>query len=332
MTRFRLATTALALAALSAAPAVAASASYHGSARNAHHGHGNGHSHGHPRPAKAFPTSIALPAGWRPEGIASGPRHQLYVGSIPTGAIYRADARTGEGAVLVPPREGRAAIGIEISRGVIWVAGGPTGKAFLYDAKTGADVATAELTTGDSFINDVAVVGRSAWFTDSRQPELRRVTLGTGGATTVTRLPITGAFQYDADPSTNEANGIVAIDRGRALLVVQSRTGKLFRVDAATGVSTEVVLAGGDLANGDGLLLAGPRELLVVRNRDNLIAQVRLDRRATSGTIVRTIADPDFRVPTTIAFQLGGLYAVNARFGTTPTPTTDYDIVRVDGR
>ncbi len=275
----------------------------------------------------SWPATIALPNAFAPEGIASNGRH-LFVGSIPTGAVYRADPRTGQGAVLVPPRAGRAAIGVKVAGKQLVVAGGTTGRAFIYDARTGADVADVALTSGNAFINDVAVGGRTAWFTDSRQPQLYKVDLANPTATTV---PITGAMQYDGDPATNEANGIVALKGGKQLLVVQSRTGQLFRIDAQTGVSVEVPIAGGPLTNGDGLLLIG-KTLFVVQNRLNQIAVIKLARDFSSGTIKQTITSPLFRVPTTLALSRGGLYAVNARFGTPPSPTTDYDVVRVPVR
>ena len=81
-----------------------------------------------------FPNVIALPNGWQPEGISVGNGTTFYVGSIPTGAVYRGDLRTGKGATLVQGASGRAAIGIEHDRGRIFVAGGTTGKAFVYDA------------------------------------------------------------------------------------------------------------------------------------------------------------------------------------------------------
>ena len=80
---------------------------------------------------------------FRPEGISIGNGTTFYVGSIPTGAVYRGDLRTGTGAVLVPGATGRAAIGVEFDRGLLYVAGGPTGKAFLYASETGALVASS---------------------------------------------------------------------------------------------------------------------------------------------------------------------------------------------
>ena len=62
---------------------------------------------------QSFPEVIRLPDGFQPEGIAIKGT-TFYVGSIPTGAVYRGNLRTGRGAVLVRPREGRAAIGLAL--------------------------------------------------------------------------------------------------------------------------------------------------------------------------------------------------------------------------
>ena len=67
----------------------------------------------------------------------------------------------------------------------------------------------------------------------------------------------------------------------------------------------------------------------MVRNQLNEIAVVKLNRPLDRGRVVTTLTDPDFDVPTTIAFQAGRLYAVNARFGTTDPQPARYDIVRV---
>jgi hypothetical protein len=44
---------------------------------------------------------------------------------------------------------------------------------------------------------------------------------------------------------------------------------------------------------------------------------------------VTRIRNPGFDVPTTVADHGRRLYAVNARFGTAPTPTTEYWITQV---
>lgn len=269
-----------------------------------------------------FPELIALPDGFRPEGIAIGNGPTFYVGSIGTGAIYRGDLRTGEGAILNPGATGRAAIGVVFDHGKLFVAGGPTGKGFVYDARTGALLATHQLTTEtDTFVNDVVVARGAAYFTDSRQPALYRV--GTGGNGGVTTIPLIGDIQYIAG---NNANGIEATPNGKTLVIVQSNTGKVFRVEPGSGETTEITLDE-TVVNGDGLLLDG-RTLYVVQNRLNQVAVVRLDTRLASGEVVTHITDPDFDVPSTIDEFGNRLYAVNARFTTPPTPTTAYSLAQ----
>jgi hypothetical protein len=121
-------------------------------------------------------------------------------------------------------------------------------------------------------------------------------------------------------------NGIVT--SGRRLIAVQSNTGLLFRINPFTG-RTRTIDLGRRLRNGDGLEIDGDI-LYVVRNQNNRIAVVDLNRRLTRGVVVDRITDEDFDVPTTAALLRRSLYAVNARFNTPPTPDTEYWITRVD--
>jgi sugar lactone lactonase YvrE len=204
--------------------------------------------------------------------------------------------------------------------------------AFVYDARTGEDLASYRLTpegTAATFVNDVVVTGKGAFFTDSLNQQLYVVPFGRGGRLPgqdkVRVLPLTGDLVYVAGFNLN---GIAADRGGRALLAVQSNTGLLFRINPRTGVTRQVDLGGSSLTNGDGLLLTG-RVLFVVRNQLNQIDVVKLNRSLDRGRVVATLTDRDFDVPTTIAFQAGRLYAVNARFGTTDPQPARYDIVRV---
>ena len=283
-------------------------------------------------PLQAFPDVIPLPGGFQPEGIAVGKGHTFYVGSIPTGAVYRGDLRTGEGAVLVRAQAGRMAIGLKYDErtGLLFVAGGPTGFAYIYDGETGANVDEIQLTTAESFINDVVITRDAAYFTNSRQPILYRVPLENNGdlpdSPTVEEIPLTGDYVFT--PNSFNANGIAATPNGDTLIIVNSVDGVLYSVDPDTGVATRIGLGGASVPHGDGILLQG-KTLYVVQNRLNQIAVVELNSDLTEGEIVDTITDSDFRVPTTIARFGNSLYAVNARFGTTPTPDTEYEVVRV---
>jgi hypothetical protein len=268
--------------------------------------------------------TIALPDEFRPEGIASGPKDSFYVGSIPQGSVYRGSYRTGEGEVLVPPHTGRNHTGLKVDRRFdrLFVSGGASKAIYVYDSETGEDVATFPLSDA-GFVNDVVLTRKAAYFTDSLVQQLYRVRIGKrGGLSEPTRIPITGELQYETGFN---ANGIEAVRNGRRLIVVQSNTGELFSVNARTGRSREIELDE-PLTNGDGMLLRG-RTLYVVRNENNLIAVVDLERRLRSGEVEEEITDPLLDVPTTIAPFKRFVYAVNARFDR-PDDSED-DIVRL---
>ena len=274
------------------------------------------------------PDQIPLPNAFQPEGIAAQGGF-IYVGSIPTGAVYRADIATGSGSVLVPSQAGRAAIGLKVDgRGRILVAGGGTGKAFMYDGTTGQDLASYTLTQATpTFVNDIVLTADAAWFTDSRNPVLYRVPLPADGSIagqeTVTTLPLSGDFQFVA--GVNNLNGIAFT--GQLLIVVQSNAGLLFTVDPATGATRTIDLGTETVVNGDGILLEG-QTLFVVQNRLNQVAVIDLSPDLATGTVRTRITNPSFDVPTTLTAAGPGLYAVNARFGIQVTPETPYSVIR----
>jgi sugar lactone lactonase YvrE len=318
--RLRLVVVLLALAlAVAAVTGASAGTGRHG------HGHATGaDDHGGGGGRTELPDRLDLPAGWQPEGIAAGRGSDLYVGSIPTGAVLRLDARTGATTNIVAPHDGRAAIGLKLDRrGRLLVAGGPTGKAFFYDARTGADLGQLQLSVpgAESFINDVALTRRTAYFTDSRRSALSAVDTDLHRVRTIELPEI-------PNEAGNNLNGIVATPDERTLLAIQTNAGRLWRIDPAAGHAVQVDLGGTTLTNGDGLLLQG-RTLYVMRNRDNQIAVVRLNADYTAGSVVTTIASTGFDVPSTIALLHGELYAVNARFGTTDPQPAPYWVTLV---
>lgn len=280
--------------------------------------------------AQPFPDIIPIPTGSFPEGIATGAGTSIYAGSRADGSVWMGDLRTGEGDVLVEGMAGeRMAVGIKVDRGLLFVSGGMYGDAYVYDARSGDEIATFDLTDGPAFINDVTVTRDAAYFTNSQVAEIYRVNLGPAGRPSgdPDTIPLTGDWQQVAGFN---ANGIAATPDGKTLLVINSTTGLLYSVDPATGEATEVDTGGTNLTQGDGILLQG-KTLYVVRNRSNEIVELRMSPDFLSATYVATLTDPDFDVPTTIAMQGSRLYAVNARFTAPPSPTTEHDIVLVDG-
>ena len=273
---------------------------------------------------------IPLPNGFQPEGIAIDRQGTAYVGSLADGDIYAADVRSGEGEVIIQG-PGTPSVGLKVDqRGRLFIAGGPTGTARVVDIETGELLADYQLTEEASFINDVVLTKDAAWFTDSMQAQLYMVPLGPGGslpdADEIETVPLTG--EWVQQPGFN-ANGIAQTPDKQALLVIQTVTGTLYRVDPATGEATVVDLGGESLPNGDGLLVVG-RTLYVVQNQLNRVAVVELDPSGTSGEVVDHLTSPEFQVPTTVAAYANSLFLPNARFGTPPTPDTTYQVTRID--
>jgi sugar lactone lactonase YvrE len=180
-----------------------------------------------PAAAQSFPEVITLPDGWGADGVAGGPGTTVYAGSLASGAVHRADVCSGQGSVLAPGWQGRVAVGLKHSGGLLCVAGGPTGKVFVYDATTGADVAEYQVGPAQgAFVNDVTVTGGAAWFTDSFRPVLYRVALFAGRPFgPAQEVPLGGEWTQIGGPGTFNANGIATTANGKDLIVVNSTEG-----------------------------------------------------------------------------------------------------------
>jgi sugar lactone lactonase YvrE len=283
-----------------------------------------------PGQAKARPKVVSLPDGFQPEGIATKGANDFFVGSIPTGDIFKGDLRIADSDddPFIDAPDGRSAIGLSLRNGVLFVAGGETGQGYAYNARTGEELGTFQLTTDETFVNDVVATRKAAYFTDSFNQRLYRVPIegkGEFGAPEV--LPLTGDIVF---MEGFNANGIDATRNGKTLVLVQSNTGKLFTVDPQTGSSTEIDLGGESVPNGDGILLDGRRRLWVVQNQEALLTLVRLSPNRSSGVVVDRFPDDTFDVPTTVARAGNRLAIVNARFGVEGDPeTADYWVTQI---
>jgi hypothetical protein len=293
------------------------------------------HDDHHPRHGKNLPTHIDLPDGFQPEGITVGRHGQAYLGSLRDGSILQVDLRTGDRETISPGSPGTMSVGLKIDkRGRLFVSGGGGGTGRVVDSRSGDVLAEYQFATPPAtFINDVVLTRHAAYFTDSAQAQLYVVPLGRHGQlppeSDFRTLPLTGDWEQLAGFN---ANGIERTPDGRALLVVQSNTGLLFRVNPRTGVARQVDLGGALLPGGDGLLLRG-RTLYVVQGGQNQVAVVHLSRSGRRGIVSPDpLESPDFDFPTTVAAFRGGLYLPNARFTTPPEPDTDYWITRVEPR
>jgi hypothetical protein len=291
-----------------------------------------------PAMAVSRPSTIPLPVDFQPEGIAVGPGNTFYTGSLRDGDIFRGDLRTGRGTRWVDV-DGRAALGMRVdrARSRLVVAGGATGHAWVYDTRDGSTVADLVLgPAGSTFSNDVAIMGDALYFTDTFAPRIYRVPIRADGSYGVTE-PITVTGPAGVATGGFGLNGIDSTNRGR-LIVNHTDLGILALVDPATGVSTEITLAGPPLVAGtlDGLQLEG-HTAWVVQNFANSVARVRLSPDLTSGEVVDEVTSDLFMVPTTVARHGSTLALVNGRFdlgfpppfGPGAPPGTTFDVVQV---
>lgn len=276
----------------------------------------------------AAPTAYTLPGeAVFPEGIAfKKTTSEFFVSSTTDGTIFRGHISNPDTDVFLPGNQGArtTAVGVAVGGGDrLYVAGGGTGYAFVHNSETGELL--AELFLGAGFLNDVVVTRKGdAFVTNSLMPELYRIYQNPDGSFAAEEWLDLDTTIIDYVPGFN-LNGIELTPDQRFLIVVQSNTGKLFRIELATKNVVEIDLGGVALNAGDGLVVQGGT-LYVVRNSLGEIAVVELSQRFSVGEVVDTIIDPSFRFPTTADIGRGRLLVVNSQFnqrgGTPELPFT----------
>ena len=268
--------------------------------------------------ASPRPSQYILPGDTVfPEGIAFDQRTgNFYVSSTTDGTIFRGNISEEVASVfLTGGSDGRTtATGMKVDgEGRLFIAGAGTGKIFVYDTATGDLLGQFANGVTPTFLNDIAITKNGdAYVTDSLDPTLYKVSIDEQGQVHFEAwLDFTGTpFIYQTGFN---ANGIVASPDGKYLVIVQSNTGKLFRVDIATQEVTQVYLGGATVMAGDGLVLQG-HTLYVVRNSAGLIVKVQMSGDFSSGTIVSSTGDPSLHFPTTAAIARGRMLVVNSQF------------------
>jgi sugar lactone lactonase YvrE len=286
--------------------------------------------------AEPFPATITLSGATSAEGIATGAGSTFYAGDLFKGDIYRGDLRSGSVSLFIDAPDGRNALGLkaDLDLGLLFVAGGFTGQGYVYDLRTGADVAQFQFgTPPNSIVNDVIVAGGAAWFTDSVQPNVYRVAINDDGSVgSASTLTLTGPAA-EVTPGFN-LNGIAATPDGSTLIVAHSNNATIYTVDPTTGASAGI--DGADLPNVDGILFEAGR-LWAVQNFSDQVTELRLSPDLGSATVVRVITNEDahgaFETPTTAARFGTRIAVVNAKFDTGfPPAATSFEVVIVDGR
>ncbi len=287
-----------------------------------------------PAAADTAAEVIVLPGASSAEGVATGRGSTFYAGDLLAGDIFAGDLQSGAVSLLRDAPDGRMAVGmkVDVRRFRLFVAGGSTGQGYVYDTRTGADVATYQFIDGNqaTFINDVVVTRDAAWFTDSSQPQLYRVAIAPDGslADTADTLTLSGPAADTSDQFN--LNGIAATPDGKTLIVSHGGNGELYGVDPSSGDSW--LIEGVSVPAADGILLEAGR-LWVVQNFLNHVSRLRLSADLSSGSVEEVIRSSHFQVPTTVARYGSRIAVVNAKFDTGFPPTAEeYEVVVVDGR
>ncbi len=282
------------------------------------------------------PSVITLPGATGAEGIAAGEGTTFFAGDRLNGDIYRGDVDKGTAKRFIEAPGGRAALGMkaDLDNGLLFVAGGATGQAYVYSLETRETVAVYQLAgAGTSFINDVTLTGDGAWFTNSQAGELYFVPVNRHGDPGDARTLALKGPAGELGQGFN-LNGIAAVRDGDTLIVAHTVRGALYTVDPDTGSSAPITLtdhAGATLGvpNVDGIIVRGDT-LWAVQNVSNQVSRIRLGRGLSASEVQSVITSPHFDVPTTAALFGGTLALVNSKF-TNPAATT-FEAVLVDAR
>lgn len=272
-----------------------------------------------------------------PEGIAIDPRTgDAFIGSSNNGDLFRIRQGASKAELMqiggAVGRQGAFGMKFDAS-GRLWLAGGPNGTLAVVDVANGTTLAVLKAPQDrPSFLNDLVIArDGAAYVTDSFRPVIYRVSTVPGSSAALEPWLDLTSTPIRYLPNQINLNGIVASQDGRYLLSIQLATGELWRIDTGSRAVLPVRIEGGDLKEGDGLVLTGPNELFVVRNAHHELARVELAADWTGGRVTQRITDARLRYPTTAALASGGLMVVNAQLDRQKNPPAvlPFDVVTV---
>jgi sugar lactone lactonase YvrE len=282
------------------------------------------------------PSVITLPGATGAEGISAGEGNTFFAGDRLNGNIFRGDVRAGKARLFIAAPSGRAALGMKVDRrhGLLFVAGGATGQAYIYDLGSKETAALYQLAgAGTSFINDVTLIGQGAWFTNSQAGELYFVPVNGRGDPGAAQTVVLKGPAGGLDQGFN-LNGIAVVRDGHTLIVAHTARGALYTVDPKSGASALISLSDRSgtpvtVPDVDGIIVRG-NMLWAVQNLLNQVSRIRLDGSLGTGEVQEVITDKHFDVPTTAALFGDTLALVNAKFST--PAASSFEAVLVDAR
>ncbi|MFD5825959.1 SMP-30/gluconolactonase/LRE family protein [Lentzea sp. NPDC060358] len=273
-----------------------------------------------------------------PEGIVREPgTPYFYVSGTTDGTIWRGHVDQPRLQVFLPGgADGRTtAVGMKITRGRLVVAGGATGKVFVYSTRTGDLLHVFDSGARDGLVNDVAIAPNGdAYVTDSFRPVLYRITAAQLASREVGQ-PLRTFVDFTGTPVKYEeginGNGLVVTPDGRYVLMADTNSQAFYRIGTRTGAVTPVDLGGvGDIGS-DGLLLRGGKLYSVTSlfHPEGEISVLKLGADYSRARVERRINGRGMDVPSTAAFDGGDLLVVNFQWQIAE-PNLPFTVVRVE--
>ncbi|MCS7483141.1 SMP-30/gluconolactonase/LRE family protein [Umezawaea endophytica] len=273
-----------------------------------------------------------------PEGIVREPgTPYFYVGGTSDGTIWRGRVDQQSLQVFLPGgRDGRTtAVGMKITKGRLVVAGGATGKVFVYSTRAAALLHVFDSGSRTGLVNDVAIAPNGdAYVTDSLQPVLYRISAAQLDDTTVNQ-PLRVAVNFSGTPVEYEdginGNGLVVTPDGRYVLMADTNSQAFYRISTSTGAVTPVDLGGVTDIGADGLLLRDGElySITSLFHPEGEISVLELTDDYSRARVKRRINGRGMDVPSTATFDgCDDLLVVNFQYQI-ENPHLPFTVVRV---
>ncbi len=264
-----------------------------------------------------------------PEGLAySFNTNSLYTGSMMHGTLYRAGIKE-KGFKAMPVKENPpSALGIKAFTDRLYVANGTNGTVGVFSStyrqKLYEFTVPKNLGEKEIFINDVAVWDTNkGYVTDSFRPMIYEFDQAKGNTLHEWLNLDDTVIKYQ---SGYNLNGIVLTKNKAFLIVIQTNTGELFRIDTKTKKVAKIKVSGAPLRNGDGIAIDGDT-LYVAINVAGKLAKVELNSDFTNGT--SSIIKEGLAFPTAVAIGKDAIYVLNSQLdkaGQDDTKITDFKV------
>ncbi|GAB7046733.1 SMP-30/gluconolactonase/LRE family protein [Catenuloplanes indicus] len=277
-----------------------------------------------------------------PEGIVREPgTPYFYVGGMTDGTIWRGRIDQPRLEVFLPGgQDGRtSAVGMKITQGRLVVAGGTTGKVFVYRTRDRQLLHVFDSGARDGLVNDVAVAPNGdAYVTDSFRPVLYRITAAQLAKREIdqplrTHVDFAGTpVRYDTGVNEEgiNGNGLVVTPDGRFVLMADTNSQAFYRISTRTGAVDPIDLGGVTDIGADGLLLRDGTLYSVtsVFHPEGEISVLRLSKDYSRAQVQRRINGRGMDFPSTAAFDGDDLLVVNFQFQKAE-PALPFTVVRV---